>query len=49
MVEVCGFVIVFISSFHCVSSGGGIGKCKLKFMGYVDELSCLVLGREDWT
>jgi hypothetical protein len=46
MVEVCGFVIVFISSFHCVSSGCGIGKWN--FMGCVDELSCLVVGRGCW-
>jgi len=39
--------MVFIPSFHCASSGGGIGKWS--FMGCVDELSCLVLGREGWT
>ena len=38
--------MVFISSFHCASSGGGIGKWN--FMGCVDELSCLVLGRGVW-
>ena len=43
MVEVCGFMIVFISSFHCAVSGFGIGK--QYFMGCVDELSCLVVGR----
>ena len=43
MVEVCGFLMLFIFSFHCASSGGGIGKW-MNFMGYVDELSCLVLG-----
>ena len=35
--------MLFISSFHCASSGGGIGKWN--FMGVVVELSCLVLGR----
>ncbi len=35
--------MVFIYSFHCANSGGGIGK--LNFMGCVDELSCLVLGK----
>ena len=46
MVEVCGFVIVFIFSFHCDSSGGGIGKWN--FMGCIDELSCFVLERGGW-
>ena len=43
MVEVGGFVMLSISSFHCASSGGVIGKWNL--MGFVVELSCLVLGR----
>ena len=38
--------MLFILSFHCASSGGGIGK--LNFTGCVDELSCLVLGRGGW-
>ncbi len=39
MVEVYGFVIVFISSFHCVSSGCGIEKWN--FMDCLEKLSCL--------
>ena len=38
--------MLFISSFHCASSGGGIGKWN--FMGCVGELSCLVLGMGGW-
>ena len=39
--------MVFISSFHCATSSGG-GIVKWIFMGCVDELSCLVLGRGGW-
>ncbi len=38
--------MVFISSFYCVSRGGGIGKWN--FMGCLEELSCLALGRGGW-
>ena len=46
MVDVCGFVIVFVYSFHCDSCCCGIAKWN--FMGCVDEMSCLVVGREVW-
>ncbi len=36
--------MLLIFSFHCASSGGGIGKWN--YMGCVDVLSCLVLGME---